>query len=311
MPSTEHSAVDHYKNMSGRNQVPLQQLQRKLQDRLAAVKPLLQVGDRILEIGCAEGEFGALVKAHSDVEYAGLEISLDAGIAAARLDKVLKQPAATLPTVGFDLLLSFHVLEHITDIAAEIRHWIRQLEDTGTIVIEVPNAAGHPLRGWDTHPEHLHFFSVTSLSALLEHAGLSIQILSSGHYESPVYPDSLRVVARRALNADEKAERLLSRFRQQINGPFVIYGIGGDFRNCVLPILDRLPVVALIDSDSNRAGEQISAKHAIQAYDPAKFAGLPILIASIRFKSEIRDRLRASINGDVELIGLDDVYEMN
>ncbi|MDD5363748.1 MAG: methyltransferase domain-containing protein [Gallionellaceae bacterium] len=300
-----------YSGMSGRNRVPARQLQRKFADRIASVQALLKDRCRILEVGCAEGEFGAMVKGLADVEYVGLEISLDAGIAATRLDRVLNQPAAKLSEGGFDLLLSFHVLEHIPDIGAEIGHWAGLLDSAGTLLVEVPNSAGHPLRDWDSHPEHLHFFSAASLSALFEHAGLAIESLSSGHYESPVYADSLRVTARRALAGQEKNARLLDRFRLCLDGPFVVYGLGGDFRNCVLPVLDQLPVAALVDSDPGRVGERVTEKHLVQAYDPARFAGLPILIASMRFKDEISQGLQATAAAPVKLVGLDAIYEMD
>jgi 2-polyprenyl-3-methyl-5-hydroxy-6-metoxy-1,4-benzoquinol methylase len=297
-----------YENKSGRNQVPARYLERKFEDRMVSVAPLLRNKCRILEIGCAEGEFGAKVKAGADVTYAGLEISRDAVIAKTRLDKVLTCPASDLPADQYDLLFSFHVLEHIRDIRDEIRHWFRLLAPEGTMLIEVPNAAGHPLREWDTHPEHLHFFSATSLFALLEHAGLAFESLSSGHFESPIYADSLRIVARRKISREEQTDRLLARVRQLLDGPFVVYGIGGDFRNCVLPVLDRLPVTALVDSDPQRAGERIG-QHVIQHFDPVSHAGLPILISSMRFKDEICERLRASLPAGARLVGLEDIYD--
>ncbi|MBU0623108.1 MAG: class I SAM-dependent methyltransferase [Gammaproteobacteria bacterium] len=296
-----------YENKSGRNQVPVRQLERKYNDRMASVAPLLAGISHILEIGCAEGGFGARVKARADVSYAGLEISRDAATAQTRLDKVLTRPAAELSPAEYDLLLSFHVLEHIGDIHAEIRHWLKQLSPAGRMLIEVPNASGHPLREWDSHPEHLHFFTSTSLCALLEHAGLSVEALSSGYFESPIYVDCLRIVARRKNSAEENTARLLARFRQALAGSFVVYGIGGDFRNCVLPLLDQLPVAALVDSDPQRAGEQVG-RHIIHTFDPARHNGLPILVSSLRFKDEICQRLRAALPASVKLVGLEDIY---
>lgn len=300
----------YYETKSGRNQVPARHLDRKFADRMATVAPLLEDKCRILEIGCAEGKFGSWVKTRAGVVYAGLEISRDAAIAATRLDRVFTSPASCLPEDRYDLLLSFHVLEHISDIHSEIRHWLRLLQQTGAMLIEVPNTAGHPLREWDTHPEHLHFFSATSLSALLDHAGLCIESLSSGHFESPIYADSLRIVARLKSSSGARTDRLLARFRQLLGGPFVVYGIGGDFRNCVLPVLNQLPVAALVDSDLRRVGEQIG-EHVIQAFDPDGYADLPILISSLRFTDEIFQRLRESLPASARLVGLEEIYELN
>lgn len=304
------ASVGDYENKSGRNRMPAHQLERKYHDRMASLVPLLAGVSRILEIGCAEGDFGAQVKARADVSYSGLEISRDAEIAASRLDQVLTRPATELPAAEYDLLLSFHVLEHIVDIHAEIRHWLRQLAPAGRMLIEVPNGSGHPLRGWDSHSEHLHFFSATSLCALLEQAGLAVESFSTGHFESPIYADSLRVVARRKRNPEEQRAALLAQFSQVLGTSFVVYGIGGDFRNCVLPLLDQLPVAALVDSDPQRAGEQVG-HHVIQTFDPARHSDLPVLVSSLRFKDEICQRLRAALPASVKLVGLEDIYDMD
>jgi len=278
---------------------------------MATVRPLLADGTRVLEVGCAEGTFGAEVKKQAKVEYTGLEISLDANAALSCLDHVLTRPVSAQNDDSYDLLLAFHVLEHIADISAELGHWRRMLGQLGTIVIEVPNGAGHPLRDWDFHPEHLHFFSGASLAALAGRSGFYVKALTTSHFESPIYADSLRLVASIEPEPDARRERLVSRFRRLMGGPFVVYGVGGDFRNCVLPVLDSLPIVAITDSDPARVGERLASGHLIQTYDPIRFAGVPVLVASLRFKKEICRHLQEISAGmTIHVTGLDDIYAL-
>lgn len=272
---------------------------------MATLKPLLRDGLRIMEIGCAEGEFGAQVKDWARVEYVGVEPSRDAAQAARLLDRVL----AALPQGGdpYDLLLAFHVLEHIPDVAADVARWRQLLKSGGTAIVEVPRGAGHPLLSDDLNPEHLHQFTAASLIAVFARNGLETAVLTSGHYESAVYPDSLRLVARPALSAAERRDMLLARFHARLPGPFAVYGLGGDFRNYVLPLLNDLQVVALLDSDVKRHGKRIGS-HAVSAFDASRHAGLPVLVASLRFGDEIAGRLAAAGVPREIIVSLADLY---
>jgi SAM-dependent methyltransferase len=282
-------------------------LDRKLKSRIQIIAPLLQGGMRILEIGCAEGHLGAAIKRLANVEYIGIEISEDACLASPRLDTVVRLPASAYSVPAFDLLVAFHVMEHISDIEAEMTHWMRLLKQDGTLILEVPNRAGHPLLSQDCNPEHLHFFSAASLVSLLQRFGLDPAHLSSGNYESPVYPDSLRVIARKLMDDSTRKVKLTARFFHKLGDKFVIFGAGGDFHNYVEPLLDALPVVALCDSNPDLHGHLIG-KQTVIPYNPVRFANLPVLIASIRFKSEIADSLLSLGVPASAIVGLDDIY---
>lgn len=297
---------NYYASCSGRN-AGVNTLNRKHADRMASIAPLLRGGMRILEIGCADGALGELIKHEADVHYVGLEISPDAVEADKKLDYVHRRPTSELHTEPFDLLLAFHVLEHIVDIQAEATRWRQLLKADGRLIVEVPYRAGHPLLEQDRNPEHMHQFTAGSLAILLEMAGLIPLRTSSGHFESMVYSDSLRIEAKVALSAEQKRELLLSRFAELIPGRFVVYGVGGDFRNYVELLLPHLRVAALCDSNSECWGKEIG-NHRIVAYDPVAQAGLPILIASTRHENEIRSKLSAAGVRNEAMISLNRIY---
>ncbi|MCF8198592.1 MAG: class I SAM-dependent methyltransferase [Sulfuritalea sp.] len=305
--STVAVTPSDYRTQQHRNDTNSPGHQDKLSDRLRDIGPLLNAGMHILEIGCAEGSLGQLVRGVKDVTYTGVELSADAESAARLLNRVIRSPANSIAGESFNLLLSFHVLEHIEDIAGELAHWRRLLVDGGSLLVEVPNQAGHRLLSMDPNLEHIHQFTPSSLTALLHHAGFEVQRLETGHWESSVYSDSLRVLARPALSDAQRRTRLLQRFLARLPEPFAAWGIGGDFRGYVEPLLDSLPVAALVDNAAQRHGER-HGHLVVEAYDPLRHEALPILVCSVRHREEILHDLASLGIAASRIVTLDDIF---
>jgi len=299
--------LSHYAASQGRNAVEEKNLQRKLNDRLNTIAPFLTGGMRILEIGCAEGHLGARIKQIADVAYVGLEISADALTAGGKLDHVIQSVSADCHEAPFDLILAFHVLEHIPAILDEIGHWKRLLKPNGHLILEVPNRSGSPLLERDAHPEHVHQFTPASLAVLVQGMGFDIRQISSGHFESPVYPDSLRLIAAIARTPDDQREQLRGRFLACLGERFVVYATGGDFHNYVLPLLPVLPVAAICDTHPDRHGRAMGG-FIVEPYNPGQMKGLPVLIASNPYKEEIATQLKSLGVPETDLHGLDEIY---
>lgn len=300
----------YYRELDGRNDTAAPWFRHKLADRSAALSDLIAlIGARsVLEIGCAEGALGKRVRQQSGVCYQGIELSHDADTAAGHLDAVFRCTAADLDGGPYDIVTAFHVLEHIPDVESEIRSWTRLLAPAGRMLVEVPHRAGHPLLTHDHNREHLHQFSLPSLACLLERHGLEIESISRGHVESPVYPDSLRVTARIRPTPEARRTALIERFRRRLAGPFLVYGIGGDFENYVRPLVDALPVAALLDSSTDKQGTLVDGRR-VQAYAEDVHGGLPILVSSIRFGEDIKRHLRALGIEEARIVALSDVYD--
>ena len=146
---------------------------------------------RILDVGCGEGAFGALLKRRRGCEVHGVERFPPAAAAARRvLDSVTEGDAesARLPfdDGSFDCLVYADVLEHLVDPWRALRDHVRLLRPGGRVVASVPNVRhlGVVLRllllGRIDYADegildrtHLRFFTRRSLLALLEGAGLA------------------------------------------------------------------------------------------------------------------------------------------
>jgi ubiquinone/menaquinone biosynthesis C-methylase UbiE len=301
----------HYQQLSARNDEESIAFRRKIADRLHTIVPLLPNKTqtfRLLEIGCAEGKLGATLKAMHPMVYDGIEISRDAEIASTRIDNVYKSPAAELRVQPYDLIISFHLLEHISNPSVELTEWKRLLAPKGQIIIEVPNESGHPLITSDENLEHLHQFTTSSLLCLLYRVGFKVHNAYTGCYESAVYNDCIRVTASIRESQATNTARLISRIKQYMgDGPYLIYGIGGDFMSYVLPVIDQLPVLALLDSSPDKWGKKM-AGHVISRYDKNIHANRSFLICTIRFKRDIEASLRSLGIPDHNITTLEQIY---
>ncbi len=279
-----------YTTMSGRNTFVKEAfLKRKFEDRLVDILQLVKEGDRILEVGCAEGMLCQYLKAKRSVHFTGIEPSLDRRVASIYLDEVHPTIAMLKDTSEYDLVISFHTLEHIENPLAELRSWRRLLRKKGRLVVEVPNGPGHPDILSDNNPEHINVFKASTLSDIVESAGFEVERLTRGHFESPLYPDSLRIIATLDKPHEERLGRLSGRFKN-IPPPLGLFGIGGDFFKFLAPILNDLLPVALLDSDRKpRKKNEFFINP--QVYENSSHKHLNIVITTFRFEEEILSKL--------------------
>jgi 2-polyprenyl-3-methyl-5-hydroxy-6-metoxy-1,4-benzoquinol methylase len=104
---------------------------------------LLKQGMHILEVGCAKGDFLAKINEEYQVEVTGLELN-QAAVAAARtkglnvLNEMIQEHSETHQE-KYDLVCSFQVLEHISDVHSFIDAQIKCLKKGGSLIIAVPN----------------------------------------------------------------------------------------------------------------------------------------------------------------------------
>ncbi|MBT0666178.1 methyltransferase domain-containing protein [Geobacter pelophilus] len=136
-------------------------------------------GKKILEIGCATGEFlELLTREGADAE--GLEISEFAAEIARK--KGLEVTTGTIEEMGnstspFDMILAFEVIEHVPSPVAFLEQVAGLIRSGGHLLLSTPNYAcgqryGDQWYGFTGSFEHIYYFSKDVLERMARQAGL-------------------------------------------------------------------------------------------------------------------------------------------
>jgi len=151
---------------------------------------------RILDVGCGNGEFLAQAQKEG-YQVEGIDISeAAAGLCRSKgLDAVSGDFLETEFTRSFSFITLWDVIEHLPKPIAFIQKAFQILKPEGVLVLKTPSpgmntmriAQRFPrLRGGLIHfPDHIQFFTKSSLDYALKHAGFtSIQWLPSKNFRS-------------------------------------------------------------------------------------------------------------------------------
>jgi SAM-dependent methyltransferase len=162
-------------------------------DRAEMLKFLPVGAQRVLELGCGPGRFGALVKRERGLaEYWGMEYEPDvAARAATVLDRVFVGDANAhidaLPDGHFDVIVANDVLEHLTHPLETLQRRRPKLRPDGVVVASIPNirylpALAKVVFGRDFPQDdagifdrtHLRFFTHKSMRRMFVQAGYDV-----------------------------------------------------------------------------------------------------------------------------------------
>jgi SAM-dependent methyltransferase len=155
------------------------------------LRTLLRPGDRMLDIGCGRGALVKLAR-QAGWEAWGLERPSPVGH---RLPWVRDQslPECNFPDNHFQLVILWHVLEHLPDPVATLREIHRILKPGGYLSLAVPNYGGAQAAASGPHwfhldlPRHFWHFRPSSLGALLGSAGFSVPRYGTFSFEYDWY----------------------------------------------------------------------------------------------------------------------------
>ncbi len=147
---------------------------------------------RVLEIGCGRG---VLLEAlsHLGHECHGTERS---NLAATRAQRIVEIKIYTdpfeqyeLPENYFDVVILWHVLEHLENPVLTLTHVSNLLRPRGVLIIEVPNLSSLQARLTGKHwfhldiQRHLYHFTAKGLTTLLENCGFQIMKMTTFSWE--------------------------------------------------------------------------------------------------------------------------------
>ena len=190
---------------------------------------------RILDVGCAAGEMGRLLKSQrSGVQVVGIEKETRAAHRArSNLDAVIGADMDELETLPypvefFDCITCGDILEHLRDPEAVVNKLLPDLKPGGSLVCSIPNIRHQSVLldllvngRWQYRDEglldrtHIHFFTLAEIQAMMKRLGLQVARMSAS--QSPVeaaMEPILKAVG--ALGGDAEGARHESRIMQYI-----------------------------------------------------------------------------------------------
>jgi 2-polyprenyl-3-methyl-5-hydroxy-6-metoxy-1,4-benzoquinol methylase len=195
--------------------------------RWARLKP---GGGSVLEIGCGPGLMLAAF-AQRGWQVLGIERNEEAAERARRTPglEITADPVEQLPAnVRFDLIVMFHVLEHIGEPVALLRECAKHLVPDGRLIVNVPNFSSWQSRftgsSW-LHldvPRHQVHFSPQTLAATFARANLKLTELRYASFEHDPYG-----WVESTLNRITSRPNTLTRFLMGIEpfGPAVVFSL--------------------------------------------------------------------------------------
>ncbi len=186
-----HALKEYYEDLWSR--LPAQLSPPDLGRRRRLLESELRAGDRVLDLGCGEGDFAAFALAAgapqavaADVAEAALR---RAGAAHPELDLRLVPEDGPLPfgDGSFELVWASEVIEHVGDTGAWLSEVRRVLTPRGRLLVTTPShgrlrlLVGGIARYSDPLGDHLHLYTARSLRDLLIGFGFDpVQITSAG-----------------------------------------------------------------------------------------------------------------------------------
>ncbi len=136
---------------------------------------------RLLEIGCAEGEFLSVASSEG---FQSIGLETDPGSTEAGRSRGLDVQTGSLSDAGFlpaqfDVVVMYHVIEHLDSPRRTLMEISRVLRPGGLLALETPNVDTFWFRllgeRWrQLIPDHYFFFSPETIARLLDQCGFRV-----------------------------------------------------------------------------------------------------------------------------------------
>lgn len=144
--------------------------------RLARIAPFLTRDARLFEVGSG---FGAFLAAAAAAGLTGLQASEPDAANRSRLlgnaGVTFQDGLSSVPSGSLDIVVAFHVLEHLPDPAMFMAELLAALKPGGRAFIEVPDLMGGLHSADYVHPAHLSYFTQGMIARLSRASGFHVR----------------------------------------------------------------------------------------------------------------------------------------
>lgn len=151
-----------------------------LRSKLALINSLAKQPGKLLDVGCGTGSFLETCQV-AGWTISGMEPDNDARrIASEKLKTPIAERLTDIPDNKYDVITLWHVLEHVADLESTITRFYQLLNDSGSLLIAVPNSDSHDAKTFGQYwaaydvPRHLHHFTPTTIKPLFEQRGFTL-----------------------------------------------------------------------------------------------------------------------------------------
>lgn len=133
---------------------------------------------KLLEVGCARGDFLSVARESFDVS--GVEPNPSLADDAEKVAPIYRDVIETLPWRDFDVITSFHVIEHVDSPKRFVSAMADRIKPGGLLALETPDIDSLPFHlmkaKWRQFiPEHYFFFDQSTMSRLLSDSGFKVE----------------------------------------------------------------------------------------------------------------------------------------
>jgi 2-polyprenyl-3-methyl-5-hydroxy-6-metoxy-1,4-benzoquinol methylase len=199
VPSRVDDEVFYDSNLQEKNQnhlISLQEHRKKsridTKRRVDLVSKSCKKKDRILEIGSGYGFFLEEMR-KMGFNVTGIEVSKERREISKRVTKSkilnINLMDENFNIEKFDVIVFFHVLEHISDSISFLKNLKKILNRNGKVIIEVPNyndfqiELNEDYKKWYFQRAHIHYFTPKTLKKILQKGGFNnIRIVGVQRY---------------------------------------------------------------------------------------------------------------------------------
>jgi len=179
----------------------------------------------VLDIGCGYGFFLLYCK-EKGIKSFGVEIAKETSSWAQEqgmevFNGTLQE--APFQRGSFDLVTSFHCLEHSLNPELEVFKISSLCRENGIFLLAVPNAFSLVAEDsfstwkWKSWPAHLFYFSPNNLQILLERAGFEVVEIYSQAGDTDIH-DDMRVIRKQITGNSEEMHAALNRLNSLNKG---------------------------------------------------------------------------------------------